>query len=221
MIGARAEIRELFFDRAAVHNAIDEATRAVLMRFGAYTRRTAQQSIRSRKKASAPGQPPSSHTGILKHNIFFAFDPANKSVVVGPVYLTGVNTGSTPEGGKTVPSVLEFGGTVTREHYLKPIKYKVGDFGHIRLGGKANKTGGVRQLGSKYGTRNLIAARVKLKTQAMVDRANRIEEQLVELNLYQFGNEKSYTVRIGPRPFMAPAFQKELGVLDALWQSAG
>jgi hypothetical protein len=89
-----------------VLGAVDKATRKVFSRFGAFVRRTARGSIRKRKKTSAPGQPPSSHTGLLKRFIFFSFDPSRKSVVIGPMRLTDNNRGD-------APSVLEYGGTAT------------------------------------------------------------------------------------------------------------
>jgi hypothetical protein len=96
-------ITKLFFDRKAVTDKVDKAARRVLSRFGAFVRRTAKSSIRKRKKPAPPGQPPSSHTGLLKKFIFFGYEPGRKSVVIGPVRL----------GGKIgdAPHALEHGGT--------------------------------------------------------------------------------------------------------------
>lgn len=77
-------IKQLFFDSPKVLRSVDKATRSVLSKFGAFVRRTAKGSIRKRKKPSAPGTPPSSHTGLLKRFIFFGYDPNRKSVVIGP-----------------------------------------------------------------------------------------------------------------------------------------
>ena len=88
MIGYRIdEIKGLFFDSAKVQAATSRAERNVLSRFGAFVRRTARSSIRKRKGPSEPGQPPSSHTGLLKRFIFFAYEPERRSVVIGPVRL--------------------------------------------------------------------------------------------------------------------------------------
>ena len=92
-----------FFNHKKVIAATDKATRSVLSRFGAFVRRTARSSIRRRKKASAPGRPPSSHTGLLKKFIFFGYDASRKSVVIGPAKLSGKNTG--------IPRTLEMGGS--------------------------------------------------------------------------------------------------------------
>ncbi|NLY02726.1 MAG: hypothetical protein GXY83_42275 [Rhodopirellula sp.] len=64
-----------FFDSARVVKATSRAERKVLSRFGAYVRRGARSSIRKRKTVSEPGQPPSSHAGLLKKFIFFAYEP--------------------------------------------------------------------------------------------------------------------------------------------------
>jgi hypothetical protein len=74
----------VFFDRKAVTGAVDRATRKVLSKFGAFVRRAAKSSIRKRKRVSAPGEPPSSHTGLLKRFIFFGYDRDQRSVVIGP-----------------------------------------------------------------------------------------------------------------------------------------
>jgi hypothetical protein len=99
-------ITRLFFDSPTVLIAVDKATRKVLSRFGAFVRRTAKGSIRKRNASSAPGSPPSSHTGLLKRFIFFGYDPSRRSVVIGPAQLTENNRGD-------APSALEYGGTAT------------------------------------------------------------------------------------------------------------
>ena len=100
------KITHLFFDSAKVIRSVDKSTRKVLSKFGAFVRRTAKQSIRKRKKASAPGSPPSSHTGLLKRFIFFGYDTQKSSVVIGPTRLTENNRGE-------APSILEYGGRTT------------------------------------------------------------------------------------------------------------
>jgi hypothetical protein len=114
----------LFFDRAFVIGRIDAATRQALSRGGAIVMRSARKSIsdgtvlaRGRvregetrrvveRRTSRPGQPPFSQTGLLRDHILFAFDPASRSVVVGPARL-GRGTGA--------PETLEFGGTTIVE----------------------------------------------------------------------------------------------------------
>ena len=107
MIGMKVKAAKgLFFDRARVINAVDRTTRRNLSRFGAFVRQRARSSIRTRKRISEPGQPPTNRTGLLKRNIFFVYEPTRRSVVIGPVLL---NTTS------GAPELLEHGGTVIRQ----------------------------------------------------------------------------------------------------------
>ena len=102
MIGMSVnKAKGLFFDSKAVIRQTDKATRRVLSKFGAFVRTRARSSIRKRKRPSAPGQPPSSHTGLLKRFIYFVLEPSRKSVVIGPTKL------NKPGG---IPEVLEYGG---------------------------------------------------------------------------------------------------------------
>ncbi len=145
MIGLRAgQAKGLFFDSKKVMAATTKAERRVLSRFGAYVRRSARSSIRRRKKPSAPGQPPSSHTGLLKRFIFFAYEPRRRSVVIGPARLN-------QKTGEALPA-LEHGGQV-------------------------------RIVSRRKGARRRI-------------------------------------VRIRPRPFMGPAFEREKPKLSAMWRDS-
>jgi len=97
-------LKSLFFDTEAVKRQVDAITRRSLSRLGAFVRRRAQTSIRKRKGTAPPGQPPHSHEGSLRRLIFFAYEPAARSVVVGPV----------PFRKGEAPKLLEFGGEATR-----------------------------------------------------------------------------------------------------------
>ena len=97
--------KEMFFDRGNVRKKTDSATRRVLGKFGAFVRRAARSSIRKRKRTSAPGEPPSSHTGLLRKFIFFGYDTERHSVVIGPQRLNQ-KVGDAPH-------ALEQGGTST------------------------------------------------------------------------------------------------------------
>ena len=93
-------VTRMFFDRRAVLSRVDAATQSVLSRFGAFVRQAARTSIRFRKKPSEPGQPPSSHTGLLRRFIFFSYEPRQRSVVIGPARLN--KTGDAPRAMKLV-----------------------------------------------------------------------------------------------------------------------
>ncbi len=91
MIGMKVDqVKGLFFDRAVVADAMDKTTRRAFSKFGAFVRTRARSSIRKRKRVSEPGSPPSSHSGLLRQFIFFAYDPDRKSVVIGPAKLNSV-----------------------------------------------------------------------------------------------------------------------------------
>ena len=114
----RFEMTQLFFDSKKVRRSVDRATRRVLSRFGAFVRRTARSSIRKRKKASPPGSPPSSHIGLLKKFIWFGYEPAKRSVVIGPARLSQAGRGEAPH-------LLEYGGMGTVERRGKRKRAKV------------------------------------------------------------------------------------------------
>ena len=116
MIGFK--ITKLFFDKKAVRDKVDAGTRRVLSKFGAFVRRTARGSIRKRKKPSPPGRPPSSHVGLLKKFIFFGYEPAKRSVVIGPVRLSQQGRGEAPH-------LLEYGGTGTVQRKGKRSRAKI------------------------------------------------------------------------------------------------
>ncbi|MEX1016018.1 MAG: hypothetical protein WDZ31_04660, partial [Phycisphaeraceae bacterium] len=119
--------KRMFFDRKRVIDATDRATRRVLSRFGAFVRQTARRSIRRRKRPSRPGQPPSSHVGLLRDRIFFGYDRERQSVVIGPA---PINQRS-PYGTTTVPELLEEGGRVRRREpggRTKTLNYRARPF---------------------------------------------------------------------------------------------
>ena len=103
--------KQFFFDRQIVISAVGVATAKNMSRAGAFIQRAARSSLRRRKSASAPGQPPSVHTNdrvaTLK-NIWFTFNPANTSVVVGPLKLGSSRLVGSDQ--PTVPALHEFGG---------------------------------------------------------------------------------------------------------------
>ena len=103
--GVTYKVKSNFFDRKLVQQELGKKNAAALSKFGAFVRKRARSSMRRRKKASAPGSPPSAHStdavATLK-NILFAYDRKNQSVVIGPVKLNGAQG--------SVPALHEFGG---------------------------------------------------------------------------------------------------------------
>ena len=100
----KLKIKSLFFDSAKVMREADRKTRKALSKAGAFIRQRAKTSIRKRKKTSAPGKPPSSHTGLMR-KIFFSYGPDTQSVIIGPMKLSQ-KVGNAPE-------ALEHGGSTT------------------------------------------------------------------------------------------------------------
>jgi len=102
-----------FFDSDKVVRLVDKANRRNLSKAGAFVRQTARNSIRRRKGASRPGQPPTNITGTLKRFLFFAYDAGTKTTVVGPAATNQVffNGNGEPVRG-TVPQILERGGSI-------------------------------------------------------------------------------------------------------------
>lgn len=109
----------IFFDRPKVQRAADRGTIRALSRAGAFIRTRARSLIRKRKRISLPGDPPSSHIGLLRRLIFFGYDRRRESVVVGPAARRN----------SKVPRVLEEGGISTATswdgHQLTERKIKI------------------------------------------------------------------------------------------------
>jgi len=101
------ELKGMFFTSPAIIRAVDRATYRALLRFGQYVRKVARHSIKRVPGPSTPGEPPHGHTGLLKGHIYYGFDPAHRSVVIGPARLK-----KSAYGLVTVPELMEEGGTV-------------------------------------------------------------------------------------------------------------
>lgn len=100
-----------FFDRAAIMGAMTDAERKGLARAGYRVMKKARGSMKKKKGPAPPGSPPHVHQGQLKSLLFFAYDVAAKSTVVGPVGFEGSD----------VPKVLEFGGRkIEKRPYMRP-----------------------------------------------------------------------------------------------------
>lgn len=104
-----------FFDRDRVIAQLNRNARKALSRLGAFVRTRARTSLRYRKGVSAPGSPPSAHRTVpgprskrpqavspLREFLFFSYDDASRSVVIGPTRLNGK--------AGTAPKALEYGG---------------------------------------------------------------------------------------------------------------
>jgi hypothetical protein len=114
-----------FFDTDTVMRRVGAARHAVLSRFGAYVRQQARGSMRRSKTPSKPGQPPHAHAGQLKTLLFFSYDIAADSVVIGPTPFRGP---------ALVPRLLEEGGAVVLKNQIFVPKEAVDGYVRDALG---------------------------------------------------------------------------------------
>lgn len=179
----------VFFDTEKLNKLSDDAVEKRLLKFGAFVRSDARRSIREapkrkREKNSKPGNPPLSHTGNLKKNIFFGRDKRENSVVIGPH----------KNRSGYAAHALEHGGSATIKGFV-PKVYELGDRGAI--GRDANGRVVVK----------------KLVTEAMVARANRFAIERNDAAI-------SRTVKIEARPYMTPAFERNLPHAPKLFRNS-
>ncbi len=127
----RGQATQFFFDRAPVVQSMDRASLRVHSRFGAFVRRGARSSVRRRTKISEPGQPPSSHTGLFKDNIFFVYDKGIDGVVIGPILLNKAD--------RDALALLEHGGAAERR-FLVLERRRDGTVGPVDPKRKPRKT---------------------------------------------------------------------------------
>lgn len=138
-----------FFDRDAVITAVGTAKRGPLSKAGAMIRSVSRNSIKERKGHAEKGKPPHSHgMNLLKRFILFAWDSAEKSVVVGA---------AKHPWGTGAPEVLEHGGDAKNTAHRK---IQVGGSGPIRIDDNG---------------RPVYA---KIETQHQADRSQEFQEQL-------------------------------------------
>ncbi len=197
-----AKAKDFFFDRVLVTQYMDRKTASALAKGGGLIRRIAQNSMRSRKKASAPGTPPSRHRprGQGLTYILYVFDPRTKSVVIGPVlFANTVNADGT-----TAPEVNEFGGRVKRR--AKRVQ------GHVFSIGER---GPIREI-SQPSPRSKRFARPILVSAKQVERAQRIHDEYVLFRIAATGGVANYP----KRAFMGPALEVAKPKLPELWASA-
>lgn len=131
-------ITNLFFDRAAVLNVIGKARAKILLQQGRMVRKRAQASLKYGEEVSTPGSPPRVHKTVmhtrtsrstgkvrrrmvspLREYLYFAYNPQDDNVVVGPTrYNYAIRAGKTP-------GVLEYGGTTVSYTYGKRITVRI------------------------------------------------------------------------------------------------
>ena len=114
--GAIVAVRNrTFLDRDAVKSALEYKHRRVMAKLGGYCRTTMQMLMRRRDRKSKPDvEAPTSWrrekggNGALRALIEFGYDAKDQTLVVGPQLITSPTKAL---GGKTVPQLLDQGGT--------------------------------------------------------------------------------------------------------------
>jgi len=211
-----------FLDREGVRKFIGARTADALSKAGALVRTIARRSMRyvtslreqqrqvaagDRKRItgepapSAPGQPPHAvrpHPWIREF-LYYAYDPAAASVVIGPVRLSSrIN----------VPAVHEFGGMVLVRNKRRRVR-RIGSAGEIRVGGRTCRT--TKPVLDRQGA-TVQVTYARLKTGAQVARANQLNEALY--------GPASYMATYAPRPFMGPALAVAQPSLPKFWAAS-
>jgi hypothetical protein len=101
-----------FWDPNRLIRSAARAKQQVLRRSAAILRGIMRNSIRKKKGAAAPGQPPHGHTGALKNLILFDVGPSGVAVI-GPAKRSDSTSVS-------VPATLEHGGMIRPRKRKQP-----------------------------------------------------------------------------------------------------
>ena len=110
-----ASVKQFFFDRSAVQDALGKAEAKNLSRLGAFIRQRARSLLRRRKGTASPGQPPSVHSAssfyTLK-NIQFSYEQSKHAMIVGPIKVNTPANADLQGSISAVPQLMEFGGNI-------------------------------------------------------------------------------------------------------------
>lgn len=130
-----AAFKKTFFDSKAVTDKVPPAIKKALSKMGAFVRQRAKSSLKYGKGASKPGRPPTVHksnrftraskvkgkavrrpASPLRELLFFGYDAARQSVVIGPA-LGGAKSGA--------PRTLEEGGAATIKVFGRKVRASI------------------------------------------------------------------------------------------------
>lgn len=207
------KVKDFFFDSPYVREKVSRQSRQFLNRVGGNIRTIARRSMRRTSKASAPGQPPSAHTGKLRDFLFYAFDPIANSVVVGPlrfnqktlVFVGGGQGRQIIQG--AVPHILEFGGVFAK----REIKAVDGTWKYVPLSYRVRD----KKIPVWLATPEEKKASTSIYTLHKGNRA---------INFYVIPAAKAEQrirwITIKKRPYMGPALTKSTTQYSQLWGSA-
>lgn len=207
---AKAKIKT-YVEPKAVQRAVDRKAPETLRAAGAYVRRVAQNSIKTRKnknKASQPGTPPHNHT-FIKKSIVFGVVPDRKVVLIGPMHLRG--------GHKNVARIQEFGGNAVM-NVVDPDKWngmKIGDEGPVTIKHFSKRKDLVKRRDPhKDPATGRMVIWITLRTQTQADHSTRLYRRLS--NKYPVKK----LVGFPARPYMGPALVRSTPKLGKFWQNS-
>lgn len=181
-----------------VKQPAQKATFKNLQHASAAIRLTAQRSLRKRKKASAPGQPPSTQTGQIKRAILYHVYPhrelENQRAVIGPAAHLISHVAASHEHGGSEPADRTKRGTANYQ---------------IKLGGH----GPLRKVGrGEQGTRGSKYVIIRIETEAQLQAVTEFASTLPIAERGYYGPRK-----YPRRPFMGPALNKNVAKLPRIW----
>lgn len=193
-VDVTAKVKSWFFDRKVVLEFMDRKTLETMKKSAFLVRKIASNSMRRRRAASSPGQPPSAHGEgrgpLLKKFLFASFDPVSMSAVIGPTLLHRKDNAK-------VPQNLEHGTTIRRRNPRRRIR-QIGNGGELRIGGPSCATTHTRTPWPGYnGGKPVEVTYGRIRTAAQAARANELNE-----NLY---GPAMIEGTLAPRPYMGPA----------------
>ena len=131
-IGTRFLPSRSIFQSSLVLREMRKVTTRFLFGFGAYTRGVARRSLGKPKSVSKPGNPPASHTGVIKRSLLFGVERDSRNVVIGPSQEHPAVPQKARNKKGVVPPILEYGGILMmfrkRAGKKVPIKYTARPF---------------------------------------------------------------------------------------------
>ena len=117
------KVTKSFFDAPKIQRRVDFAKKRNFSRMGAFIRTRARSSLRRRKRTAAVGSPPSVHSkGTNLKTIFFFYDLAKETMVVGPVEFRG------RQSDRTASNIHEFGGKARMRKTRRTGKKRVNNY---------------------------------------------------------------------------------------------
>jgi len=175
-----------FIDTRSIRTAAFRAQRKPLYHIGGFLRRTIRRSMRKRKKASAPGTPPSVHSGELKNSILYSVT-SNPSVVIGP----SARWRQSDAHGLRGATLHEFGGTRPAMGKIAVQAFSIGNAGPIESRGRV--------------------AWIRLKTARQAASATRTYRRLYPGKPILVSVTSGRMLRYPARPYVRPALRNSLG----------